>query len=290
MYKLLSLLCVGFFSSLCGTQYVCSDTVLRMHKEPSEFSEVVSQIIWAEPVSLLEQTSSGWAYIASQDLTEGWVPYSSLEAFEGATVYPKPGKIAMVTSRMAHVYLIRDFVAYPPLFTLPYGAKMELVSNADAQSDRWVEVRLVHGEVAYIQRADVAINPKPLSQKDMIALAKSFIGVPYTWGGTTTAGFDAPGLCQMLYKQMGIELPRTAQDQADMPKMRQVTQADLEVGDLLFFSLKDDGQIDHVGLFIGNGDFLHAHPRNTPPSVQISSLKLPFWQASLKKCARTAGL
>lgn len=286
MYKLLtvSFLCLAF-TGLSAEQYVCSQPLLSMHKEPKELSEVVSQIIWSDSVRIIENGDKGWAKVATQDSHEGWVPYKSLTLFEDST-YPKPNKVAMVTSRAAHVYLVRDVKMYPPLLTLPYGAKLEVVSGFDVQAEKWAQVRLVNGEVAYIQRSDMVINPKPLSLDETLELAKSFIGIPYTWGGNSVYGFDSSGLAQMLYQQMDVQLPREASLQAEMPLMHKVSLAELEAGDFLFFSLADDGQIDHVGIYMGNNEFLHASAKNTPPSVQLTSLKAPYWQASLKKCCR----
>lgn len=283
MYKLLtvSFLCLAF-AGLSAEQYVCSQPVLSMHREPKELSEVVSQILWSDSVQIIEKGDKGWAKVATQDSHVGWVPFNSFVVFEDST-YPKPGKMAMVTSRLAHVYLVRDVKMYPPLLTLPYGAKLEVVNGLDVQADKWAQVRLVNGEVAYIQRSDMVINPKPLSLSETLELAKSFIGVPYTWGGNSVYGFDSSGLTQMLYGQMDVQLPRVASLQAELPNMRKVSFGELEPGDFLFFSLADDGQIDHVGLYIGNNEFLHACAKNTPPSVQVTSLKAPYWQASLKK-------
>lgn len=285
MYKLLvsCLLCL-VSGGLYAEQYVCSQPVLSIHKEPREFSEVVAQIVWSDSVQILEQGDYDWAKVVTASLQEGWVPYSALVLFEDTT-YPKPNKVAMVTSRMAYIYLARD-VKIPPLFSLPYGAKLELVQGLDVQADRWAQVKLINGEVAFVQRSDIVVQPKPLAIKEALELGLSFKGVPYSWGGNTVYGFDAAGLVQMLYQQMGVTLPRDIADLADLPQMRQKKLSELEPGDFLFFSLADDGQIDHVGLYLGSSEFLHASAKNTPPSVQVASIKTPYWQASLKKCCQ----
>jgi gamma-D-glutamyl-L-lysine dipeptidyl-peptidase len=285
MYTLLvsCLLCL-VSSGLYAEQYVCSQPVLSLHKEPREFSEVVAQLVWSDSVQILEQGDYDWAKVVTSNLQEGWVPFSALVLFKDSQ-YPKPNKVAMVCSRMAYIYIARD-LKIPPLFSLPYGAKLELVQALDVQADRWAQVRLINGEVAFVQRSDIVIQPKPLSVNEVLTLAESLIGVPYSWGGNTVYGFDAAGLVQMLYQQMGISLPRDIADQADMPQMRSKSVSELERGDFLFFSLADDGQIDHVGIYLGSGQFLHASSKNTPPSVQVASIKTPYWQASLKKCCQ----
>lgn len=286
MYKLLtmSLMCVtcGWLSA---EQYVCSQPVLSMHKEPKELSEVVSQLVWSDSVQIIENADKGWAKVATQDSRQGWVPFKSLVVFEDSA-YPKPGKVAMVTSRLAHVYLVRDVKMYPPLLTLPYGAKVEVFSGFDVQAEKWAQVRLINGEVAYMQRSDVVFNPKPLSLDETLDLAKSFVGIPYTWGGNSVYGFDGPGFVQMVYQQMDYQLPREASMQAEAPCMQKVSVDELEQGDLMFFSLTDDGQIDHVGIYMGNNEFIHACSKNTPPTVLLTSFTAPYWQASLKKCCR----
>ncbi len=289
MYKLLvsGILSLGLFgfasTALEAAEHVCCQPIVSMHKEPKELSEVVSQIIWSDSVEVIEVNDNDWALIASKDMQQGWVPVSTLVELEDG-IYPQKNKVATVTSKVAHVYLVRDVAMYPPLLSLPYGAKLEVLNGFDLQGDRWIEVQLVNGEVAYIQRTDVAVNPKPLSKNEMVALATSLIGVPYTWGGSSVYGFDSSGFVQMMYRQMGVVLPRGAYDQAAIAPNKHVAVSDLEPGDLLFFSLKDDGLVDHVGIYLGNNEFLHASTRNAPPSVQVTPIRTPYWQASLKKC------
>lgn len=294
MYKLLvsSILCLGAFgivgANLQAAEHVCCQPVVSMHKEPRELSEVVSQIIWADPVDVIEVNNNDWALVVSKDSQQGWVPVSTLVTYENG-VYPQKNKVAMVTSRVAHVYLVRDVAMYPPLLSLPYGAQLEVLSGFDVQADRWAEVQLVNGEVAYVQRSDIVINPKPLSKTEMVSFAKSLIGTPYIWGGSSIYGFDSSGFVQMMYRQMGIELPRGAYEQAGLSRKNSLALKDLEPGDLLFFSLKDDGLVNHVGMYLGNDEFLHASTRNTPPSVQVTSINTPYWQASLKKSWHVEG-
>ena len=103
-----------------------------------------------------------------------------------------------------------------------------------------------------------------LSKGDREALlryAKYFKGGKYVWGGTTPKGFDCSGYVQYLYKKHGVNLPRTAWAQSK--KGKPVDLAHLKKGDLLFFltDKKRGIPVTHVGIYLGNGEFIHAASR-----------------------------
>jgi len=95
-------------------------------------------------------------------------------------------------------------------------------------------------------------------RKKLLDYAKFFKGGKYIWGGTTPKGFDCSGYVQYLYKKHDVNLPRTAwsQSKQGMP----VAINNLEKGDLLFFltDKKRGIPVTHVGIYIGNGEFIHA--------------------------------
>jgi cell wall-associated NlpC family hydrolase len=81
-----------------------------------------------------------------------------------------------------------------------------------------------------------------------VDVAQQFLGVPYVWGGASPAGFDCSGLVQYAYGQLGVELPRTAADQAQMGQPV-ASLAAARPGDLLAFH----DPVDHIGIYAGNG-------------------------------------
>jgi len=89
----------------------------------------------------------------------------------------------------------------------------------------------------------------------VINLAREFLGVPYVWGGSSPNGFDCSGFVQYVYAQKGITLPRTADIQATAGQP--ISKAELMPGDLVFFA-GDYVNISHVGIYIGNGQMIHA--------------------------------
>lgn len=100
-----------------------------------------------------------------------------------------------------------------------------------------------------------------ISERDkqkLLADAKLFKGGRYIWGGTTPEGFDCSGYVQYLYKKNNIFLPRTAWAQSQRGEV--VELENLQKGDLLFFltDKKRGIPVTHVGIYIGNGDFIHA--------------------------------
>lgn len=100
----------------------------------------------------------------------------------------------------------------------------------------------------------------------VINTAKSYIGVPYVWGGMSPSGFDCSGFTQYVLKKHGITIPRVTSDQFNAGVS--VSKANLRVGDLVFFTTYKPGP-SHVGFYIGNGNFIHA---SSSKGVTISSL------------------
>src|SRR5665648_187894 len=88
------------------------------------------------------------------------------------------------------------------------------------------------------------------------SIALRYIGVPYVYGGTTPSGFDCSGFTQYVFAKHGKSLPRVARDQAKSGTS--VSFSHLKAGDLVFFSFAKNGVADHVGISVGNGEFINA--------------------------------
>ena len=99
--------------------------------------------------------------------------------------------------------------------------------------------------------------------------ALRFLGVPYSFGGTSAAGFDCSGFVQHVFAMLGIALPRTADAQYDVGH-RAV--GGPHPGDLVFFDTY--GGVSHVGIYLGNGEFVHA---SSSHGVMVSHLSESYW-------------
>lgn len=111
-------------------------------------------------------------------------------------------------------------------------------------------------------------------RSELVRTAKRFIGIPYRWGGTTAEnGFDCSGLTMVSYRLNGLNLPRVSRNQYKAGKW--VAKAKLRPGDLVFFATKGGKRVTHVGMYVGNNEFIHA-PR-TGKNVRIEKLSNRFF-------------
>ena len=95
-------------------------------------------------------------------------------------------------------------------------------------------------------------------RKNVVEIALRYLNTPYLWGGKSPFGIDSSGFVQMVYKLMGIKLPRDMVSQHEMIENDVATLEDAEVGDLLFFN-DNKGRIIHVGLLIQPSYIIHAY-------------------------------
>ncbi len=110
--------------------------------------------------------------------------------------------------------------------------------------------------------------------QQIIATAKKYIGVPYVWGGSTPKGFDCSGYVQYVFAAHGITLPRTSKQQWTVGTS--VSKSALQPGDLVFFVTGSNG-VSHLGIYIGNGQFIHA---SSSKGVMISALSNSYWASA----------
>lgn len=97
-------------------------------------------------------------------------------------------------------------------------------------------------------------------REEIVRTAQRFLGIPYLWGGESKElGFDCSGLTMSVYQLNGLELPRTSYEQFDVGVL--VKEGSLEKGDLVFFATTRSGKISHVGVYVGEGRFIHAPGR-----------------------------
>jgi len=244
--------------------------VANMYSKPTEDADVVSQAIYGSNVALMEERE-GWAHIRTADDYTGWTPLSMLRA---GPAYASTDGAAQVVSLFAHIYREASVTRHAPLLTVPFETRLEAVSKPSLE-DRWLQVRLPDDRAGWIQTGDVAFHVKPLSIPEMLELAKRFMGAPYTWGGTSSFGYDCSGFAQMLERRRGVLMPRDAQPQADWTGLTPVKREDLQPGDLLYFG-SSDKRITHTGVYLGDGKFIDATTFETP-MVRIDDLTDPHW-------------
>lgn len=121
------------------------------------------------------------------------------------------------------------------------------------------------------RKSPTALGPQAVD------LAKAQLGKPYQWGAAGPNKFDCSGLVQYVYSNLGVALPRVSGQQASAGV--HVDRDDLIPGDLVFFRISGN-RIDHVGIYVGRGKFIHAPRQHSP--VRFDSLNDSWWRQKFK--------
>ena len=151
--------------------------------------------------------------------------------------------------------------SYSVLGSLSKGTKVEVISTTNG----WSKINY-NGSIGYVSSqylssssTDSSTSTTSSSVNKVISLAKSLLGKSYVWGAQGPSTFDCSGFTYYVFKNAAnITLPRVSQDQSTYGTY--VSKSNLKVGDLVFFDTNgaNDGNVSHVGIYLGNHQFIHA--------------------------------
>ncbi|MFQ3548391.1 MAG: NlpC/P60 family protein [Armatimonadota bacterium] len=246
-----------------GQECVVTHNVVSIHSDPNSKSEQISQSILGQTV-VIEAGQKDWFFVKMWDEYRGWIsssyirPYSSNES-----IYSTQGIVAVVKDLIADIYTGPRLKA--PIITKAVMSTELKVINSD---DDWVEILLPNNYRAFIQKKRIKLIDKSIGHtiwlpdyEKIIETAYRFVGVPYLWGGCTPFGIDCSGFVQLVYKILGVTLPRDAHLQAQDSRCVDIDINELRTGDLIFFCSNSDFEkkkITHVALAINNDSFIHS--------------------------------
>ena len=146
---------------------------------------------------------------------------------------------------------------------MPSGTTFDIIYT---DNNGWYNIRMNNGVTGFVN-ADYVKKITELTNQyestvtenvvtEITSDANSFIGYPYSYGSTGPNAFDCSGFTSYIFKQQGISLPRTSYEQGNYGTY--VEKESLLPGDLVFFSNRSDRRINHVGIYIGDNEFIHA--------------------------------
>lgn len=248
--------------------------------------KIETQALYGEEVIILE-SSEDWYRVAvtgqfspkNNNGYPGWVPKSQIT--ESILAY-EDCSIAIVDSPSVTLFNTEDIEN--DFMELSYNTRLPVVKeNAD-----WLHVQTPENGIKYLRKKDVRTYenveaiPEPKGE-DILDSAKQFIGLPYLWAGISGFGFDCSGLTFAVYNRHGIVIPRDSGVQAvnGVP----VAKKDLQPADLLFFSHdQGKGQVHHVGMYIGNGQMIHAP--NPKRGVEVISIDIEPYKSEFSGARR----
>lgn len=264
------------------------DNHLNVRENPSPDGKLIGKMSKDAACEILE-VQDGWAHVESGDI-EGYVSMEYL--YTGPMAVARATKIVTpVASVTASALKIREApnTECKVITQVPTGEELKVLEI----NDGWVKVDM-DDEDAYValEYVDVAeklthaVSIKELmygdgvsnTRVDMVQYAKQFVGNPYVWGGVSlTKGADCSGFVMSIYAKYGVKLPHSSRAQANMGTT--VSLSDVRPGDLIFYTRGKT--VNHVAMYIGNGQVLHASSPTT--GIRISSMyyRTPYKAISL---------
>ncbi len=168
-----------------------------------------------------------------------------------------------------------------------YKVRFERFQTKEAAHSRASELSAL-GVIGTFFIVNPRISTPPMNQlidpgEGIVQTARRYIGVPYAWGGASTReGFDCSGLTMTVYRLNGMELPHSAYDQ--FLAGRAISREELKQGDLVFFASGRGKHISHVGIYSGQGQFIHAPGRGK--HIRFSSLSNSYFKVRYKGARR----
>lgn len=211
--------------------------------EPSDKSEMITQLLFGEHFSILKH-SGNWIYVRNAfDHYESWIDIKQFLPISEESYYELENQDLVCSLDLLGV--IED-VEKGSFFPIGLGSSLPYFDGKNCILEGY--------EYGY----EGLTNLKPVINKRdaLVENAYAFLNAPYLWGGRTAMGIDCSGFSQIIYKTIGMRLPRDAYQQAEQGDVIGFVN-EAEPGDLVFFD-NAEGRIIHVGMMLANQKIIHA--------------------------------
>jgi len=235
-----------------------SVSVCNMRTKPAHSAEMATQALMGTPVKVLNKRG-GWLMVQTPDSYIGWTDDPVTELSDSGLADWKNSE-RVIYLKNTGVITDADGMTVSDIV---FGV---VLAKTGEQKDNF-SVRLPDGREGLVRKSEVTdfrawaekTEPDPAT---MIKFARTFLGTPYLWGGTSTKGVDCSGFTKTIYYSAGLILTRDASGQFRYGLERNIENGSdsLAPGDLLFFGRVRDGRprITHTGMYIGDSEFIHS--------------------------------
>ena len=244
---------IGASAATLGAGTVTADA-LRLRSTPAAEGEILATVSSGTNVVVLDEAEDGW-YKVNYNSVEGYMSGEYLDVATKADTDLGYGKVDADGSTLN--MRAGASTSFDSLCSIPSGTVLEL----EGIYEGWYKVTYA-GNTGYVSSDYITITTEPATStssalgEQIVALAKQYLGTPYVLGGNGPSSFDCSGFTKYVYAQFGYTLNRTATDQ--LQNGVSVSRDELQPGDLVFFKYNTSKPVSHVGIYIGNGEFIHA--------------------------------
>jgi len=251
MKRLLTFVSLLIIGQSLNALYLVNEPAVVITETPEEKGHVEDIIRYGTAVKVTQE-KQGWAFVTYPGW-QGWVKKEKLLEVDDDYKFPTQ---AFVGHRGAYLFSVAD-TEWGPMMHLPFETPLEILEELPQTNRRWILVKLQQGQTGYVQRSQLKFTSQKLTLPKMIDFAHQFINTKYLWGGSTSFGYDCSGFVQMLYRQMGVNLPRNSNQQAEDTGLKEIKSTEAQAGDLVFFK-NSAGKVVHVGMMVDGKNFIHA--------------------------------
>lgn len=244
---------IGASAATLGAGTVTADA-LRLRSTPAAEGEILATVSSGTNVVVLDEAEDGW-YKVNYNSVEGYMSSDYLDVATKAETDLGYGKVDADGSTLN--MRAGASTSFDSLCSIPSSTVLEL----EGIYEGWYKVTYA-GNTGYVSSDYIAITTEPATSTSsalgdqIVALAKQYLGTPYVLGGNGPSSFDCSGFTKYIYVQFGYSLNRTATDQ--LQNGVSISRDELQPGDLVFFKYNTSKPVSHVGIYIGNGEFIHA--------------------------------
>ena len=239
---------------------------LNFRSGPSTSHSIIGSLQKGQQVEYISESGS-WAKVKYNGVT-GYVHGDYLTKSTSTGISTSQGTTQYVNSTSGLNVRSGAGTTYSKLGTLEYKEKVTVLSTSNGWSKINYNGKTGYVDSSYLQstvpgsngnNANNNNNTVSTKANEVIAYAKTLLGKPYVWGAQGPNSFDCSGFTYYVFKnKAGIVLPRTSSAQSKYGTY--VSKSNLKAGDLVFFDTNgaNDGNVSHVGMYIGNGQMIHA--------------------------------